>query len=212
MSPWPALKSVAVSVPGPPLKESAPDPPVSVSLPLSPPFGRRRVVVVAALKGVITTPAEDEVVAVPTPEGVVAVAAVDRVVAEAGVDYATAVAAANQVVTGPGVDGVVAVAAEDHIGAHGGGADVDRLGLVGADDDSDVDRARECTVAHRDGDVREHDGILRHGVDRYRAVGPAAAERDVAEGHHRGVRRGGAQDQAARRRLHVTDEEVHRAG
>ena len=26
-------------------------------------------------------------------------------------------------------------------------------------------------------------------LDRYRAVGPAAAERDVAEGHHRGVRR-----------------------
>ena len=49
-------------------------------------------------------------------------------------------------------------------------------------------------------------------LDRYRAVGPAAAERDVAEGHHRGVRRGRAQGQAARCRLHVPDEEVKRAG
>ena len=164
-----------------------------------------------AIKGVITTPAEDVIVAVPTNEVVVAVASVDRVVTEAAIDGATAVAAADQVVTSAGGNRIVAGAAEDHVGAHSGGADVDYLRFIGADDDSHVDRARECSVVHRDGEIRERDRTLRYSFDPHRTVGPAAPEGYVGERHHCSVRRGGAQDEAAGRRLHVPNDEVHRA-
>src|SRR6185369_6806712 len=124
------------------------------------------------------------------------VPAVERVVTRTTGDHAAAVTAADQVVTAASVDRIVAVAAEDHIGTRSGGADVDNLGLVGANDDSDVDRARKRSVTHRDSEIRERYAALHQGFDPQCTVGPAAAEDDVAKWHHRWVRRGSAQRQA----------------